>query len=164
MREQTLVAQRSSPWDTIGVSGNRQSWELDYGADLCPGWWPSSVSQVWPITLCYFTLKFLSQDMKNLILELETAQPPCTQGSLGSPGPPGPQVGAFHQTLSCCLQFRAVKPTRQSLFELPVLVWCGPVFPSLAHLQPQSHVDRMLVLPSVNSVLPDLIFSSMHWG
>nr|KAF6474911.1 hypothetical protein HJG63_011038 [Rousettus aegyptiacus] len=33
----------------------------------------------------------LSQDMKNLILELETTQPPCMQGSLGSPGPPGPQ-------------------------------------------------------------------------
>ncbi|KAG8516260.1 Acetylcholinesterase collagenic tail peptide, partial [Galemys pyrenaicus] len=29
--------------------------------------------------------------MKNLILELKSPQPPCVQGSLGSPEPPGPQ-------------------------------------------------------------------------
>ncbi|XP_027405082.1 acetylcholinesterase collagenic tail peptide isoform X3 [Bos indicus x Bos taurus] len=33
----------------------------------------------------------LSPDMKNLVLELETAQSPCVQGSLSSSGPPGPQ-------------------------------------------------------------------------
>uniref|UniRef100_A0AAA9TEW3 Collagen like tail subunit of asymmetric acetylcholinesterase n=1 Tax=Bos taurus TaxID=9913 RepID=A0AAA9TEW3_BOVIN len=33
----------------------------------------------------------LSPDMKNLVLELETAQSPCAQGSLSSSGPPGPQ-------------------------------------------------------------------------
>uniref|UniRef100_A0A452UUE1 Collagen like tail subunit of asymmetric acetylcholinesterase n=1 Tax=Ursus maritimus TaxID=29073 RepID=A0A452UUE1_URSMA len=45
----------------------------------------------------------LSPDMKNLILELETTQASCAQGLLGSPGPPGPQVGTFHHILSCCL-------------------------------------------------------------
>ena len=44
--------------------------------------------------LCRFALKLLSPDMKNLVLELETTRPPCVQGSLSSPRPPGPQVGA----------------------------------------------------------------------
>lgn len=161
MREQTLVALRSSSWNTIGVSGNHQSWELDYGAGLCPGWWPSSSLTYNPVLLC-----------------IEASLPRHEESHPGTgdhaapvhariawlpwaPWPPGWCIPLDPLLLS---SVQSSESTGQSLFELPVLVWCGAVFPSLAHLQPQSHVDRTLVLPSVNSVLPGLIFSSMHWG
>lgn len=73
--------------------------------------------------------------------------------------PPG---WCIHQTFSCCLRFRAAKPTGLSPFELPVLVRCGAVFPSLAHLQPQSHVDRTNAGSSLGEFCPPRLDFLIH--